>query len=146
VGLGVGQRRQELQPVAEAVIEVEAPVPREVRVGLQAEAVGVQVGSQAVQVLDEDAGVGLAGGAEAVLDAEAQLQRAGPELDPAAVGQCRWLGDLGKAEHAGVEGARAGFGAGWHGELHVVERERCWPVRAHAVPCRVAAAVAGCRR
>jgi hypothetical protein len=54
--VGVVCGGQELKSVAEAVIEVEAPVAREARIGLQVDVVGVQLGGQAVQVLDEDAG------------------------------------------------------------------------------------------
>jgi hypothetical protein len=74
-GWASSQAGQELKSVAEAVIQVEAPVAGQVGVRSWLEAVGVQMGGQAVKVLHEDAGVGLAGRAEVVLHPKVQLQR-----------------------------------------------------------------------
>jgi hypothetical protein len=102
-------------------VRVDAAEPREVVVPGDLLAGRPQPPDQVVEVGDEDAGVALAGGAEALLDAQVQLQAAGAEPRAAPRGQHRRLGDLGQAEDADEEGPRGLLLAGRHGQLHVVE-------------------------
>lgn len=84
----------------------------------------------------------LARGPEVGLDAEVDLQRAGPHPQAAARGQDRRLGDLGHAQDAEVEGPARVLAAGRYRELYMVQRE-CG--HAHAYRTAVASGTNGAR-
>ena len=70
---------------------------------------------------DAQAGMGLAGGREVLVDADVQLLRADREPDAAARSQLLGLLELAEPQQAAVEAARLALGAGRRGHLHVVE-------------------------
>jgi hypothetical protein len=66
--------------------------------------------------------VGLAGGGEAVLDADVELMvGADREPDPAAGSERLGLGDLAQAQQLAVEAARLRLAPGRGGDLHVID-------------------------
>ena len=69
---------------------------------------------------DPQAGVGLAGGREALVDADVQLRVADGEPHAAAAQPLRLL-ELAQPEQAAVEAARLALAAGRRGDLDVVE-------------------------
>nr|BFE83949.1 hypothetical protein GCM10020093_065500 [Planobispora longispora] len=74
-----------------------------------------------VEILDQEGGVGLAGGTEVGLDSEMQLDAVPPEPAPAPRGEHRGLGDLGQAEHTRIELSECGLTPGRTGQLDVVQ-------------------------
>jgi hypothetical protein len=114
-------RLQELQPVAGRVMGVEAAVAGKGPVPLHDGPVGLQAGRVLHDPRHAQARVGLLRGAEVLLDAQMELDRAGGEPAAAAGGEHRRFRDLGHAQGVGVEGAQGVLGAGWGGELYVVD-------------------------
>jgi hypothetical protein len=112
---------EELQPVAERVVRVDAAETREVAVPGDLLAGRPEPLDQPVEVGDQDAGVALAGGAEVVLDTQVQLQATGGEPRATPRGEHRWLGDLGHPQDAHEEGPGGLLLAGRHGQLGVVQ-------------------------
>ena len=75
----------------------------------------------------------LAGRAEVVLDAQVQLEPAGPEPHAAPAGEVRGLRHLGHPEDVAVEPAQHVLGAARRGELDVVQPHQARLV-GHAAP------------
>ena len=111
----------ELDPVAEGVVDVGAFPRGPVGVGAHRHAGGAQGRHQRRQVADDERRVGLAGRTEVLLDAEMHRHR--PVAEPAAAPRRQriGLGHADQAEQRRVEGFGLSLPAGRHGQLHVVE-------------------------
>src|SRR3954452_5496904 len=114
-------RLLELQPVPDGVGGVEAAHARDVLVPRHRRPRLLDGAREGVDVIDRDAGVGLAGRDEALLDADVDLGGAGPEPRTAAGPEPLGLVDLGHPEDADVEVAHGGFAPGRAGHLDVVQ-------------------------
>jgi lipopolysaccharide/colanic/teichoic acid biosynthesis glycosyltransferase len=125
---GPGSGLAELEAVAEGVGGVEAAGARNPVGLLHRDPRCLEPGAERAQVVDDEAGMGLAGGHERVLDPDVQLLGSGPEPAPTAGGKRGRLLDLLEPEQAAVEGAGRGLAAGRRRHLHVVDpRDRHGP-------------------
>lgn len=111
----------DLEPVAERVVDVEAPRPRDRLVERHLVPALAQALGEVGQVVGDQAGMRLAGGCERFLDPDVQLLRPGPE--PAAAARCKRarLRELLEPEERAVERARLVLASGWGGNLNVVD-------------------------
>ena len=114
-------RLEELQAVAEWVIDVDASEAGEVGIPGGSSARGVEASDEHVKVVDEHARMCLASRPERLFDAKVQFDAmtAKPRAAPAC--EDRRLVDLSHAEHAGVERPRSVLVASGHRQLHVMQ-------------------------
>jgi hypothetical protein len=88
---------------------------------LAGDAGSIASGEYLVEVFDHECGMGALRWCEIGFDTEVKIYGAGHKPDAFALSHLRRLGDLGKAEDAGIEGASAVFTGDGDGNLYVVD-------------------------
>jgi hypothetical protein len=114
-------RLEEFQAVPERIVGVDTSEAWEVGVPGHRLSSGVEAGGQAVEVIDEHAGMSFTSRPELMLDPEVQFDAAVAKPRPAARCEGRWLGDLRHADHADVKAARGFLLTSRHCQLDVVQ-------------------------
>ena len=117
------ERLEELQAIAVAVVAVKAPHAREVVVERHIVASRTKSRSPSVEIVDQQARMGLSCRAEVLLDTYVQFDAVTPEPASTAGGQDGWLGDLLQTEHTTVETSQQILTTGRAGQLYVVNHE-----------------------
>src|SRR5260221_2892836 len=110
--VGGARRLKELQAVAVRLFAVEPAHAWEVVIGDDGVARRAQPFRRGIQIRDEQAGMGLAGRAEVLLDAEMQLDAIAAKPAAAAGDERRRLADLRKSENSGVAEAHVVLAGG----------------------------------
>src|SRR6185437_5824443 len=114
-------RLPELEAVAEGILGEEPGRARDRVVVARLLAGLPQPPAQRLQVVDHEARMGLSGRSEAVLDADVELLRAGPEPAAAACAERLGLRQLRQTEEPAVERARLLLAAARRRDLHVID-------------------------
>src|SRR5690554_2394778 len=114
---------EQLETVAEGVVGVDPVVALEGGLELELGAEVLEPSPDCGQVADQQGRVGLAGGAEALLDTEVDLDRAVVEPAAATIPETLGLLDLGDVQYALVEGDGLLLLPRGHGQEDVMEPE-----------------------
>jgi hypothetical protein len=112
---------EQLDAIAERVVNVGAVVACEQVVGLRRVSGGFEAGDERRQIIDEQSRMRLLRGTEVVFDAEVKFEGADLEPETAAFIQSGRLGDFREAEEIAVERAALFFFAVRHRKLDVVD-------------------------
>ena len=118
-------RGQELQPVTERIVRVEAAHAGEIRIPFDADVVKFKTRGDGIEVPDEDAGVRLRCSVEDFLNAEVHFDAAAPEPATAPGSKHRRLLQLGETEDHAPELPARVLGSRRHRQLDVVEPGKC---------------------